>query len=168
MYLDTEAASLISSIQSPTLTLAMEVVTYLGSFLSGVIIVGVLLWMRKRGEAKMVLAGIAMNAAVIFPIKHLVARARPENALITVDWLVDTAEYSFPSGHAAMGFMMAILLSSIFGRKYFFYTLAFLIAFSRLYLGVHYLSDVVAGAVIGVALGSMILRHKERLMRLTI
>ena len=168
MYLDTEAASLISGIQSPALTLAMEGVTYLGSFLSGVIIVGVLLWMRKRGEAKMVLAGIAMNGAVIFPIKHLVARERPENALITVDWLVDTAEYSFPSGHAAMAFMMAILLSSVFGRKYFFYTLAFLIAFSRIYLGVHYLSDVVGGAVIGVALGSVILRHKERLMRLTI
>lgn len=168
MYLDAEAASFIAGMRSPALTIVMEAITYLGSFLSGVIIVGILLWLRKRGEAKMVLGGILLNGAIIFPIKHLVARARPDNALIAVDWLVDTAEYSFPSGHAAMSFMMAALLSGIFGKKYFFYSVAFLIAFSRLYLGVHYLSDVVAGAMIGFVLGSVILRQKERLMRLTI
>lgn len=168
MYLDTEASSLMAGMRSPGLTIAMEGITYLGSLLSSVIIVGILLWLRKRGEAKMVLAGVMLNGAVIFPIKHIVARTRPDDALIAVDWLVDTAEYSFPSGHAAMSFMMAALLSSIFGRRYFFYPIAFLIAFSRMYLGVHYLSDVVAGTVTGIALGGVILKHKEKLMGLTL
>jgi undecaprenyl-diphosphatase len=58
---------------------------------------------------------------------------------------------SFPSGHATNAFMVAALLAERVRRKRFaFYGLATLIALSRIYLGVHYPSDVVMGGCLGL------------------
>src|SRR5207302_5305943 len=62
---------------------------------------------------------------------------------------------SFPSGHSAAAFAGAWLLSKYFRRwRPAFVALATLVCFSRLYLGVHYLSDVVMGAISGAALAA--------------
>jgi undecaprenyl-diphosphatase len=62
--------------------------------------------------------------------------------------------YSFPSGHAAASFVAAYLLSKKDKKRaWVYYVVALLISFSRIYLGKHYPSDVLAGALIGTLIG---------------
>lgn len=68
--------------------------------------------------------------------------------------------YGFPSGHTMSAFVLAHLLGSKFGKKPVFYTLAGLVGISRVYLGVHYLSDVIVGGFLGVLVGKLAMsRH---------
>jgi undecaprenyl-diphosphatase len=63
------------------------------------------------------------------------------------------ATYSFPSGHAMVSFACATVLALAVPRlRWQLYALATLISFSRVYVGVHYPLDVLAGAVLGVAI----------------
>lgn len=84
-------------------------------------------------------------------IKILVARPRP---FLTVPGLVaivaEPGSYSFPSGHACSSFASAYALTWRYGRRgAWFYVPAALIALSRPYVGVHYLSDILIGAGVG-------------------
>lgn len=89
-------------------------------------------------------------------IKPLVSRVRPCDVNTTVQLLIahPTDYYSFPSGHTGISFAAASAL--YFGKSRLWIPaaiLAVLIGFSRLYLYVHYPSDVLAGAFIGIAAG---------------
>lgn len=88
-------------------------------------------------------------------LKNLFERIRPCNVLDNVNILVTCTEsFSFPSSHAVNNFAAALFFSMIFPKyKIWFYTVASLQAFSRPYVGVHYPSDVIGGALIGAALG---------------
>ena len=65
---------------------------------------------------------------------------------------------SFPSGHSATAFMVATLLSEGTDAGPAYFTLAALISFSRVYVRMHHTSDVVGGAVLGLALGQLVRR----------
>jgi undecaprenyl-diphosphatase len=86
-------------------------------------------------------------------IKSLVLRPRPGldiGALI----ISATGNYSFPSTHATLAFAMAYILSQEEPKLIaWFYILAGLIGLSRIYLGVHYPVDVIAGAFLGLGIG---------------
>ena len=87
-------------------------------------------------------------------LKPLVMRERPF-AGKELELLVETPQdFSFPSGHTSSSFAAATALSS-HGRSWGIpaYILAVLIAFSRLYLYVHFPSDVIAGAAVGIICG---------------
>ena len=76
---------------------------------------------------------------------------RPCNALSDVRLLVGcTKSFSFPSGHATNAFAVATYLSYNY-RRYFpcFFFMAVIIAYSRIYVGVHYPLDVASGALVG-------------------
>lgn len=94
--------------------------------------------------------GIAGLAAVVLAIKFMVRRRRPEG-----DWGMiyrNTDPHSFPSGHAARSFLIAVVASAL-GPPWLALLLwiwAPLVALARVAMGVHYLSDVIAGAVVGV------------------
>ncbi len=88
-------------------------------------------------------------------IKHLVERVRPiiaypiDNPLIKLP-----ISFSFPSGHTASSIAVAYVLSTYIKRyKFYFISLAILIGFSIIYLYVHYFSDVLGGAVVGLVSG---------------
>lgn len=83
----------------------------------------------------LVLVGI-----VILALKQIFGRARPDIAL------ADSLTNSFPSGHTAIFFAP---LKFLVKYRYIWLVLAVFIALSRLYLGIHFLSDVVAGALLG-------------------
>jgi undecaprenyl-diphosphatase len=88
-------------------------------------------------------------------LKNLVERVRPCNVLEHVNILVNCTEsFSFPSSHAVNNFAAAVFFSMLFSKyRVWFYTVAVLQAFSRPYVGVHYPSDVLGGAIIGAAIG---------------
>jgi undecaprenyl-diphosphatase len=93
-------------------------------------------------------------------IKHLVGRPRPR---LDVDWTqhlgpsLSSGFDSFPSGHTVTAFALAVVLSKAYpGGRHVYYALAAFIGISRIYLDSHYASDVFAGGVLGVVLGSFL------------
>ena len=108
---------------------------------------------RKWSErGLLVLLSLAFNAVVCnLWLKPMVARTRPYDLLGYEILVRRLGDYSFPSGHTSASFAAATALYAI-DRRWgtAAYILAVLIGFSRLYLGVHFPTDVLAGAVIGI------------------
>ncbi len=106
----------------------------------------------KQWTVAMIL-GLALGAVVIWPIKHLVNRRRPMG-----HWGKRTRERdpdSFPSGHATRSFLLAILAIGL-GPLWVAALLSIwapFAALARVAVGMHYLSDVVAGMLLAVAVG---------------
>lgn len=88
-------------------------------------------------------------------IKDFVQRIRPCHVLQGVHLLVGcTDSFSFPSSHAVNNFAGALFFSHFYPKmKYAFYTGAILMALSRVFCGVHYFSDILGGAIIGLLIG---------------
>ena len=85
-------------------------------------------------------------------IKNLVDRIRPYEVIEELNILIEKpAEFSFPSGHTASSFAAGVILFLACPKKYgiFALILAFLIGISRLYVGVHYPTDVLGGMITG-------------------
>lgn len=100
-------------------------------------------------------------------LKNLIGRLRPEFSIPTALVIFDsTHSFSFPSGHATIAFAAAYILS-VYHRKFakWYYLFAALISFSRIYLGKHYPSDVLAGAVLGLLIGIMSLKIVNKSLR---
>jgi undecaprenyl-diphosphatase len=121
------------------------------------VLVGILL---RRGlvatGALAFLTGISTFVAdsACFALKDLVERTRPFVAHPQIEPLYVVHSSSFPAGHAATAFAGATLLSYVAPKAApAFLTLALAIAYSRVYVGVHYPGDVVAGAFIGATIG---------------
>ncbi|MDO9301986.1 MAG: phosphatase PAP2 family protein [Anaerolineales bacterium] len=94
--------------------------------------------------------GILGLAGVVLVIKFLVRRERPQGEWGSI--YRNTDPHSFPSGHAARSFLIAIIASA-FGPMWLaaiLWVWAPLVALARVSMGVHYLSDVAAGAALGV------------------
>jgi len=104
-------------------------------------------------------AAIVLAEGVSRVLKHWVGRDRPPLSNPEPEPLVDVpASDSFPSGHATIGFACATVLALAMPRlRVPLYALAALIAFSRVYVGVHYPFDVLAGALLGVAIATTLL-----------
>jgi len=93
-------------------------------------------------------------------IKLIVLRQRPVEA-VTYPF-VNILNYSFPSMHTMTSFsLVPILKKFIVKQKYFWIIFAFLVGFSRIYFGFHFISDVVFGAVLGYFLGNFLLQLYE-------
>lgn len=103
----------------------------------------------------LILAGLTISYHTVEFIKNTAAVSRPFVAIPDARVLVSHSfGYSFPSGHTASAFMAAYIIARQYGRSLVaVYLIAALVAFSRVYAGVHYMSDVAGGAVIGSLIG---------------
>jgi undecaprenyl-diphosphatase len=117
-----------------------------------------ILWLggQRRYEAMAVLASAALTGIVVFLLlKRMCSRARPcEIAPIRWKELVPPDRFSFPSGHSITAFAMVVPLSLFYPT--FMMELMFCavsVASSRVVLGLHFLSDVVAGSLMGAGIG---------------
>jgi undecaprenyl-diphosphatase len=118
--------------------------------------------------AIVILAGISILAVLVMSLKFIIRRKRPQG-----EWGAiyrNTDPHSFPSGHAARAFLIAVLGSGM-GLGWLVLILwiwAPLVSLARVAMGVHYVSDIVAGFLIGLALGAIFLQlHQPFLIWLT-
>jgi len=131
-----------------------------------VIAATLLLWMIIRGNRPVRMAAILLIVTIIISdqlnssvIKYWLLRQRPCRMLENVRLLVSCGSgYSFPSSHAVNNFAAALILSFFLPRaKWWFFGFAAIVAFSRVYVGVHYPSDVIGGGIIGLMCGGAVL-----------
>ena len=137
-----------------------HVLTVLGNTLTltiiSVVVVAALVFRGRRSEAALLGAGALSGVTVMVALKHLVARSRPP----VPDRLLDIGSYSFPSGHAMMSMVVFCLLAVVAYRVSAWVrehpavllvapVLSVGIGLTRVYLGVHWPSDVLAGWMFG-------------------
>ena len=102
-----------------------------------------------------------VNGFITAALKVAVRRERPYNRYSDIDRATSAIGYSFPSGHTSTAFSTATSLSMVYPKWYVIapsFVWASAVGYSRLHLGVHYPSDVIAGAVLGS--GSAYLTYK--------
>lgn len=117
-----------------------------------------ILWRRPWLPGPVILAVLAADAAAGVG-KFFVARHRPFEHQLGPS----VRTHSFPSGHSATAFAGATMLTHYAPRlRWAWYTLATLIAFSRLYNGVHYPTDVLAGSILGALTALLLLEAIRR------
>lgn len=108
----------------------------------------------------LLVATTALTTSVVTTmLKYAVQRDRPPSVVLDPEPLMDVpTTSSFPSGHASASFACAYVISRLAPRlTIFVYVLAALIGFSRIYVGVHFPLDVLAGAVLGLVVAKALL-----------
>jgi len=153
--LDLRSRMFVHGLASPSLTAAMQAVTFLGSavFLSilFLVLIAVFLFLKLRHHAAWLATSMAGAVLLEITLKLVFQRTRPEAFFGR-----DPTGYSFPSGHALGSFCFYGILAGLFSshikarsaRILLWMAAAALvlaIGFSRIYLGVHYPTDVIAG-----------------------
>ncbi|MEK6829210.1 MAG: phosphatase PAP2 family protein [Nanoarchaeota archaeon] len=128
-----------------------------------------LLW--NKNKRKWVLPlwfTLFLSAVASFILKVAIQRPRPfQQGLIELSsFLIKnsyyTWDFAFPSSHTMLAFCVLPIVSREFPKlRYVWALFACLIAFSRVYFGFHFLSDVIAGAVIGYLIGALILNVEK-------
>jgi undecaprenyl-diphosphatase len=120
-----------------------------------------LLWRRPSIFVTVLAADVAADLLAELG-KAIAQRHRPFETQIGPK----SSAHSFPSGHTATAFACATVLSAYAPRwRVPFFVLAVLIGFSRIYNGLHYPTDVLAGAALGVLVGLLVLRARRIRLR---
>ena len=142
----------LAGFRNPFLTDFFSSITIMGSIVFSLVLCGGLFILsREKGVTTFI--GVFLSAAATHLLKLIFSVPRP-----AVDRLVGVSTYSFPSGHTTVAFSLAVLLSNMNeGLRIYLFGVAVLVGFSRIYLGVHYVTDVVAGAVVGYIISRIFL-----------
>lgn len=145
------------------LTKIFRIITFFGDlYIPIIIIVCILVFVKNKWYFAIISSSYLFAGAIAFITKNLAARQRPLEALITIP-----NSYSFPSGHTLTSVVFYTVLTYLLINRFKIKNkkicyicssiLIILIAFSRIYLGVHFFSDVIGGIVIGIPCLLMIL-----------
>jgi undecaprenyl-diphosphatase len=157
---DLEVMQFAYDIRDDFLNVIIEFITRAGDTVTIAVICAILAVLPTRVRFGIPAAGAAVTAGLVhYVIKRLVERARPDEAM----WLIPEDGFSFPSGHANASFVFYLFLMILL-RRYFIIggsygaanlvsvampLLVAVIGASRIYLGVHYPTDIIGGWLLG-------------------
>lgn len=157
--MEIEILNLIQHLRTPFLDDAMRLVTSLGNFsIAWVMLALVLIFIPKtRKIGLVVMAAVILDSVLCNVIlKNIFVRPRPCDVNTAINLLIPRPSgYSFPSGHTSASFAAVAALYFSGERRIWkaALALAILIAFSRMYLYVHYPTDVLGGIICGIICG---------------
>jgi undecaprenyl-diphosphatase len=172
---DANINSWSASIHSATLTQITEIIHYgfdtTSLFIVSLLIAAYLFYKKYKNDALLLAGTMVLNVAIIETVKMLVHFARPLNGI------VNESGFSFPSGHVTSTIVLFGLLTYFVWKHWkssnakvlsslFFVVIAIAVGFDRIYLNVHWFSDVLGSLPLGVFLltfSMLTFQHLERL-----
>lgn len=153
---------------NPFLDPVMRWITHLGSTVFWFGAVALLVYRRRRREASLLLVAVSLDFVLNSSLKLLFGRIRPYQVISEARVLDREGGFSFPSGHSETSFLSATLLGAKFPRTLpSLCGLAITIAYSRVYVGAHWPLDVTGGAIVGLAVTTLILKLEKQILRIT-
>ena len=161
MAFEFEILNFFQELHTPVLTWIMRAASRLGDVGFIWILLAVILLLIPKTRKIGMLVSVALILDVItcnLILKPLVARTRPYDVNTAIELLIAAPkDFSFPSGHTAASFAAVSALWFAKEQKFWIpaLVLAVLIAFSRMYFYVHYPTDVLGGALLGILCGWM-------------
>lgn len=169
LYFDSEIVEGVSLIRNNLLNDFFMGITFVSSkIMVFFFLTGLFLWKKKKFILPLWIT-LSLAVAISFLLKVVVQRQRPfQLGLVSVLPVLEKAShvvwnFSFPSFQTMLVFCAIPLLSKQFPKlKYYWITFAVLVGFSRIYFGLHFLSDVIVGGAIGYLLGVIIIKIEER------
>ena len=121
---------------------------------------------KGRNVALICVVAIVIGYFAAEILKVIFARPRPFEVLAGVNLFSTETEYSFPSTHATEVFIGCTIVGKKYGHFMVFIALAVLVSISRVYLGVHYPSDILGGALLGLVISFLVLRNEAHILKL--
>lgn len=167
--IDAVTADLILELRHPMLTKGLTSVTGLGSAAAALVFLGVFYLAGWDEEFLTTLVALLITGVVVGTLMATVQRPFPPQPVCMTGG-ADTVATSFPSGHAAAVAAYAMVARQSDKLPFAIVTVfAVLIAFSRIYLGTHYLSDTIVGVGIGICavVLARVVRQRHDLTRLS-
>jgi len=145
------------NLRSPALTPFWKAVSDYGVIVLGIYLVIALIWEKRKifpVASACIISGLLGNFLKDY-LKKLIMRPRPFLDFSTLVPLSHPKSFSFPSGHTTLAFSVAFIVYRILPKRYSIpaFIVAVLVAFSRLYQGVHYPSDILGAVCVGYIAG---------------
>lgn len=168
--MEQEIINAVALVRSPAATVVAKWITFLGEWwvlLIAVFVLCLLLVYQKRIWAALAFgAGYVVLLVIVYALKDLIRRPRPTGALI------EDSLFSFPSAHAALATYFFCMTALLFAPRIkhpiarmitfvALFSAPLIVAFTRLYFGVHFLTDILAGLLLGGAVVFLALKASK-------
>ncbi len=168
IYTKAELHLMLNQIHSLPTDIFFKYITYLGLGITLSIVVVILLFLKYKNAISLAISGV-ITLIIVQGLKRLVFSgvSRPvryfsdnfPDIKLHIARGVEPAQmFSFPSGHSTSAFVLFFFLTLISKNKYLkfiFFTIAFLTAYSRVYLSWHFTEDIIAGSLLGIIIASL-------------